>query len=110
MSDSPLRDEIIFSKTNTGDKSPAYFLVVPPGHIDAATALTAEMCNRDPPNSLFLRAIRGGVVPALRAQATIAPALRDIPQQALSRIPDTGFPTSRAPQARIWPVPSTRYL
>jgi hypothetical protein len=30
---------------SAGDKSPAYFLVVPPGH--TATALNAEMCNRD---------------------------------------------------------------
>jgi hypothetical protein len=30
-----------FLNTSTGDKSPAYFLVVPPGH--TATALTAEM-------------------------------------------------------------------
>ena len=33
--------------TGTGDKSPAYFLVVPPGHIDTATGLNVEMCNRD---------------------------------------------------------------
>jgi hypothetical protein len=34
-----------YPKHNTGDKSPAYFLVVPPGH--TATALNAEMRNRD---------------------------------------------------------------
>jgi hypothetical protein len=37
----PGRDQIL--NTNTGDKSPAYFLVVPPGHIGTATALNAEM-------------------------------------------------------------------
>jgi hypothetical protein len=37
----PGRDQIL--NTNTGDKSPAFFLVVPPGHTGTATALNAEM-------------------------------------------------------------------
>ena len=37
----PGRDQ--FLNTSTGDKSPAYFLVVPPGHTGIATALNAEM-------------------------------------------------------------------
>jgi hypothetical protein len=32
--------------TSTGDKSPAYFLVVPPGHTGTATALNVEMSRR----------------------------------------------------------------
>jgi hypothetical protein len=39
----PGREQIL--NTSTGDESPAYFLVVPPGHTDAA--LNAEMCNKD---------------------------------------------------------------
>jgi hypothetical protein len=31
-----------FKNTSTGDKSPAYFLVVPSGHTGTATALNAE--------------------------------------------------------------------
>jgi hypothetical protein len=41
----PEREQII--GTSTGDGSPAYFLVFPPGHTATATALNAEMCNRD---------------------------------------------------------------
>jgi hypothetical protein len=41
----PGREQIL--NTSTGDKSPAYFLVVPPGDTATATALNAEMCNRD---------------------------------------------------------------
>jgi hypothetical protein len=37
----PGRDQIL--NTSTGDKSPAYFLVVPPGHTGAAAALNVEM-------------------------------------------------------------------
>ena len=37
----PGRDQIL--NTSTGDKSPAYFLVVPPGHTRTGTALNAEM-------------------------------------------------------------------
>ena len=37
----PGRDHIL--NTSTGDKSPAYFLLVPPGHTGTATALNAEM-------------------------------------------------------------------
>src|ERR1700722_8567153 len=37
----PGRDQIL--NTITGDKSPAYFLVVPPGRTGTATALNAEM-------------------------------------------------------------------
>jgi hypothetical protein len=37
----PGRDRIL--NTSTGDKSPAYFLVVPPGHTSTAAALNAEM-------------------------------------------------------------------
>jgi hypothetical protein len=48
------REQIL--NTSTGDKSPAYFLVVPPGHTTTATALNAEMCNRDRSKfSLFSR-------------------------------------------------------
>jgi hypothetical protein len=35
--------------TSTGDKSPAYFLVVPPGHTGTATALNAEMSKLQAP-------------------------------------------------------------
>jgi hypothetical protein len=37
----PGRDQIL--NASTGDKSPAYFLVVPPGHTGTATSLNAEM-------------------------------------------------------------------
>ena len=37
----PGRDQIL--NTSTGDKSPAYFLLVPPGHTGTATASNAEM-------------------------------------------------------------------
>src|SRR5271167_4143313 len=39
----PGRDHIL--NTSTGDKSPAYFLVVPPGHTGTATALTLKCPN-----------------------------------------------------------------
>jgi hypothetical protein len=41
----PGREQIL--NTNNGDKSPAYFLVVPPEHAATAIGLNAEMCNRD---------------------------------------------------------------
>ena len=37
----PGREQIL--NTSTGDKSPAYFLLVPPGHTGTTTALNAEM-------------------------------------------------------------------
>ena len=43
----PGRDQIL--NTSTGDKSPAYFLVVPPGHTGTATALNAEMSKLQAP-------------------------------------------------------------
>jgi hypothetical protein len=43
----PGRDQIL--NTSTGDKSPAYFLVVPPGHTGTATALNAEMAKLQGP-------------------------------------------------------------
>jgi hypothetical protein len=46
---SSLRDEIILN-TSTGDKSLAYFLVVPPGHTSTATALNAEMSKLQGPS------------------------------------------------------------
>jgi hypothetical protein len=41
----PGREQIL--NASTGDKSPAYFLVVPPGHTATATALNTEMCIRE---------------------------------------------------------------
>jgi len=39
----PGREQIL--KTSTGDKSPAYFQVVPPGLTALGISLNAEMCN-----------------------------------------------------------------
>jgi len=43
------RDQIL--NTSTGDKSSAYFLVVPPGHTATATALNAEMSKLQAPKA-----------------------------------------------------------
>jgi hypothetical protein len=51
----PGREQIL--NTSTGDKSPAYSLVVPPGHTATATASNGEMCNRDRSNFARLRSI-----------------------------------------------------
>jgi hypothetical protein len=67
----PGREQIL--NTSTGDKSPAYFQVVPPGH--AATALNAEICNRD--DSACLRAIQ----PRVKTEFNLGnrPSLSDPP-------------------------------
>jgi hypothetical protein len=44
----PGRDQIL--NTNTGDKSPAYSLVVPPGHTGTATALNPKMSKLQGPS------------------------------------------------------------
>ena len=54
----PGRGQIL--NASTGDKSPAYFLVVPPGHTRTGTALNAEMSKLQTADWTFQRLGGGG--------------------------------------------------